>query len=507
MENAEYSDIVNQAVPYMLLMTAVEFVFGLFKKKKYHRLNDSLSSLTAGVMEMIWSMLLPSLFKNGIQLYAYIQVYKRFHIVDIPVDSTVASIICFLGVDMGYYWFHRMAHEINAFWAAHVVHHSSEEYNFTTALRQSVLQVYTSWIFYLPLAIFLPPQLFMYHKEINTVYQFWIHTRLISSLGPLEWILNTPSHHRVHHGRNRRYIDKNYAGVLIIWDRMFGTFEPENKDDAVYYGLVHPLGSFDPVWTQFHHVVHILNSMWYVPGWKNKLFVLIKGPGWSIGKPRLGDPTDIPDIDLSDKSRANRPLPVVLSLYVLVHFFVTVWILFVLLTLHALVPSKIVLLLALFLVFSFSSFGAMFDNKAYAFHMEITRLILFIATEVFFWLHYKDEFVFLWYKDPTGSTLMGMHRPLKVLRAFYIFSSIWLIGRYAIFPFYGAKQVDDAPPSSSSLSTSTSASASSSSSSPSSSSSSSPSPSTATLPPSPPPSASVHSSSHAPVSSEHIKAE
>jgi len=169
---------------------------------------------------------------------------------------------------------------------------------------------------------------------------------------------------------------------------------------------------------------------------------LIKGPGWLPGKPRLGDPNDIPEIDRSDKSRKGPSLPVVLSLYVLFHFVVTVWILFVLLSLNVHVPSQIVLLLGSFIVFSFSSFGAMFDNKAYAFHMEITRLILFIAAEVFFWWLYKDEFVFLWYKDPTGSTLLGMHRPLKVLRAFYIFSALWLIGRYAIFPFYGTpKQI------------------------------------------------------------------
>lgn len=440
----EYPDIINQAIPYMLVLTLLEFVIAVIKRKKVHRLNDSLSSLTAGVMELIWSGLFPSMFRNGITLYAYLQVYNRFHIVDIPSDSAIASVICFLGVDMGYYWFHRMAHEINAFWAAHVVHHSSEEYNFTTALRQSVFQVYTSWIFYLPLAIFLPPQLFMYHKEINTIYQFWIHTRMITSLGPLEWILNTPSHHRVHHARNRRYIDKNYAGILIIWDRMFGTFEPENKDEPVYYGLVHSLGSFDPVWTQFHHVIHILTSVWSIPGIFNKCSVVFKGPGWSPGKPRLGDINDIPDIDLSEhKQRANcHSLPFVLSVYVLLHFFVTVWILFVLLSLNAHVPSQIVFLLALFLVFSFSSFGAMFDNKGYAFHMEITRLILFIATEVFFWILYKDEFVFLWYKDPTGSTLLGMHRPLKVLRTFFIFSAIWLVGRYAIFPFYGIKSVN-----------------------------------------------------------------
>lgn len=442
----KYPEFLTVALPYMDLMILVEFVIGVVKKKKLHHLNDSLSSLIAGMIEMIWSTVIPTFFKYGIQLYTYLLVYNRFHLVDIPNDSMLASFICFLGVDLGYYWFHRMAHEINAFWAAHVVHHSSEEYNLTTAFRQSMIQVYTSWIFYLPLALFLPPRLFMYHKEINTIYQFWLHTRLISNLGPLEWFLNTPSHHRVHHGRNRRCIDKNYAGILIIWDKIFGTFEPENHDqhennnDQVVYGLVHPLNSFDPLWTQYHHVVHVIYTFWTMPGFWNKLSVLVKGPGWSPGKPRLGDINDIPEIDHANKFRKGPSLPVVLSIYVLLHFTVTVWILFVLLSLNVHVPFTIILLLAVFLVASFTAFGAMFDNKAYAFHMEITRLVLFIAAEVFFWILYKDEFVFLWYKDPTGSTLLGMHRPLKVLRTFYLFSAMWLIGRYAIFPFYGTKQ-------------------------------------------------------------------
>jgi len=171
-ETEPYADFVNQAVPYMGVMILLEFVIGVFKRKKIHHLNDSLSSITAGVMELIWSGLLPAFFKNGIQLYTYIQVYQRFHLIEVPQDSPVAYFICFLGVDLGYYWFHRMAHEVNIFWSTHVVHHSSEEYNLTTAFRQSIIQVYVSWIFYLPLALVLPPHLFMYHKEVNTVYQF-----------------------------------------------------------------------------------------------------------------------------------------------------------------------------------------------------------------------------------------------------------------------------------------------------------------------------------------------
>jgi len=418
----------------------VEVFIGLIlrttkKSPRIHHLNDSFSSLTAGSLEFVWSTLIPSIFTKSIAVVSYVYVYESFHLIEVDENSLLAWVVCFLGVDLGYYWFHRMAHELNAFWGAHVVHHSSGEYNLTTALRQSVLQPYTSWIFYLPLALFIPLPLFYLHKQFNSLYQFWIHTKLVGKLGPLEWVFNTPSHHRVHHARNPKYIDKNYAGVLIIWDRMFGTFEEES--DEVVYGLVHPLNSFDPLWTQIHHYVHILNMLCSLPGFWNKVSVLLKGPGWSPGKPRLGDIKDIPEVDPADTKRKGPSLPFVLSVYVLIHFIVVITMLFVLLSLHNQLTTVLVALLAIFCVFSFTSFGAMFDNKIYAFHMEITRLVLFLGVEVFFWLLYKDEFVFLWYKDTTGTTFFGMHRPLKVVRALYLFSVLWLIARYAIFPFYG----------------------------------------------------------------------
>jgi len=251
----------------------------------------------------------------------------------------------------------------------------------------------------------------------------------------LEWVINTPSHHRVHHGRNKKYIDKNYGGILIIWDRMFGTFEPEAEE--VVYGLVHPLNSFDPLWTQLHHFVHMFSYAHTLPGIWNKIAAFTNGPAWSPGKPRLGDVDDLPDIDPAGTKRKGPSLPAVLSVYVLLHFTVVMAMLFVLLSLHSQLTTVLVVLLAVFCVFSFTSFGALFDNKIYAFHMEITRLVLFLGVEVFFWLLYKDEFVFLWYKDTTGTTFLGMHRPLKVVRTLFLFSILWLVARYAIFPFYG----------------------------------------------------------------------
>ena len=191
----------------------------------------------------------------------------------------LAAIVLFLGVDCAYYWFHRIAHEYNAPWAGHVVHHSSEDYNLAVALRQGTFQGLFSWVFYLPLALVgFPPAWFAAVSSFDTLYQFWIHTRLIGKLGPLEWVFNTPSHHRVHHARNPKYLDKNYAGTLIIWDRMFGTFQAEEEEPV--YGLVKPLNSWNPLWANLHVWNDLFRDAWLAPRWSDKLRIWFMPPGW-----------------------------------------------------------------------------------------------------------------------------------------------------------------------------------------------------------------------------------
>ncbi|KJE90512.1 transmembrane protein [Capsaspora owczarzaki ATCC 30864] len=423
------------ALPFFAIAIVIEFLVSLGhdRKKRYFRLNDSFSSITAGILQQ-----LSTFFLRGIEIASYIWVYDNFNLIKLDWSAPSTYWLCFLGVDLGYYLFHRYAHEINLFWAAHVVHHSSENYNLTTALRQSVFQTYTSWFFYLPLALAIPPSIFAIHRQFDTLYQFWIHTELVGSLGPLEWILNTPSHHRVHHGRNRYCIDKNYAGTLIIWDRLFGTFASE--DEPVVYGLTHPIGTWDPLWTQVHHIVHIAQKVYAVPGIGNKLSALFKGPGWVPGSERLGDPNGIPDVR-APWPQYDTTLPSFLSLYVCAHF-VLVMIGFTLLaSVRSHLPVLFVNGLALYLLYSLTSFGAMFDRKKYAFAMEISRIILFLVLELGFWYGYGDEFVFLWYRDP--SVPGYVHRPLKAVRAFYIFSGLWLVGRFFFFSFYGQPEVEE----------------------------------------------------------------
>ncbi len=190
--------------------------------------------------------------------------------------------LCFLLDDFAYYVFHRSAHRVRWFWAGHVVHHSSQHYNLSTALRQTWTGFFAvSFIFRLPLFLLFPPPMLFFCAGLNLIYQFWIHTEAVKRMpGWFEAVLNTPSHHRVHHGTNARYLDRNYAGVFIIWDRMFGSFEPESEEERIHYGLVHNLGSFNLIWAAFHEWAGIIRDIWHAP-WRHKLGYLLREPGWS----------------------------------------------------------------------------------------------------------------------------------------------------------------------------------------------------------------------------------
>jgi sterol desaturase/sphingolipid hydroxylase (fatty acid hydroxylase superfamily) len=188
---------------------------------------------------------------------------------------------CFLLEDLAYYWFHRISHERRFFWASHVVHHSSQHYNLTTALRQTWTGALgLTFLFWLPLVfIGFPPAMVLMFSAISLVYQFWIHTELIDRMGPLEWVFNTPSHHRVHHATNPKYLDANYAGVLIIWDRLFGTFVKEEERPT--YGIISNLGTFNPFRIAFHEWAGIARDVARARSLREAAGYVFGPPGWS----------------------------------------------------------------------------------------------------------------------------------------------------------------------------------------------------------------------------------
>jgi hypothetical protein len=208
----------------------------------------------------------------------------------LTLHGWVAWIVAIIAVDFIYYWWHRWSHEVNFMWAAHVVHHSSEDYNLAVALRQSIFTAWTGWPMFATLAfVGVPPIVYATVHSFNTLYQFWIHTQLIGKLGPFENWINTPSLHRVHHAINPGYLDKNYGGTFMIWDRLFGTYEPETE--PCVYGIVKPLGSFDLFWIQVHYYVECARVSWEAPLFADKLKVWLAPPTWSArGLPQKPPP-------------------------------------------------------------------------------------------------------------------------------------------------------------------------------------------------------------------------
>uniref|UniRef100_A0A914ULS2 Fatty acid hydroxylase domain-containing protein n=1 Tax=Plectus sambesii TaxID=2011161 RepID=A0A914ULS2_9BILA len=244
---AEVPNYTDQVVGWFFLLMALEYlILWLKNKEDGFALNDTITSMNAGMLSQI--------MKFGGRtgaLYLYVKIYENYRMVDLPWDSTWTWVLCFLTQDLAYYLGHRAIHEAGVFWSFHQMHHSSEYYNLSTALRQGCIQDLAMMWFDLLQSTIIPPQVFLTHRYLNVLYQFWLHTEVVGNLGPFEYILNTPSHHRVHHGRNPYCIDKNYAGTLIIWDRLFGTFEAERDTEPPVYGLVTNVRSFNQLWCQF----------------------------------------------------------------------------------------------------------------------------------------------------------------------------------------------------------------------------------------------------------------
>ncbi len=268
------SVIIAYSVPVFLALMLAEMLLGRARAggRGYER-RDSLASLAMGLGNVAVHALLKAVtfgFTVWLSQYALFDLGGAWWVWLLLIPAE----------DLCYYWFHRAHHEMRFLWAAHVNHHSSRHFNLSTALRQSWTTPITGPIFWAPLPLlgFAPVQI-LTAQAISLVYQFWIHTEHIGRLGPLEWVLNTPSHHRVHHGRNVEYLDKNYGGIFIVWDRLFGTFAPERA--AVDYGLTRNLTTFHPIAIAFHEWSAMLRDAWRARSARDRLGYLLAPPGWS----------------------------------------------------------------------------------------------------------------------------------------------------------------------------------------------------------------------------------
>jgi alkylglycerol monooxygenase len=275
-------------------------------------------------------------------------------------------------VDLAYYWFHRTSHRVRFVWATHVVHHQSEEYNLSVALRQSWLQLLPEQVFYFPLAILgVPPAMFATVFAFDTIYQFWIHTRAIGKLGPLEWILNTPSHHRVHHAINPKYIDKNYAGALIVWDRMFGTFIAEDEEPT--YGTVKPLASFNPLWANVAGWVEIAKLWSGASTLSDKLHAPLAPPEWLPKE--MGGRAIVPEVSRESQQRYRAPAGAGTRRYVFANFALVLAATGALGFYTPKLPEAQVGVATVLLILALIVFGGLLENKSWAKPLEVARLV------------------------------------------------------------------------------------------------------------------------------------
>jgi alkylglycerol monooxygenase len=270
------SQIIVLATPVFLLLIAFELVWGWAKGRNTYRLDDAINSINLGMLSQI-SAVFTRLLRVGI----YTAVYASVALLPNEAFWTTwyGWLIALVFYDFCYYWLHRAGHECALFWAAHVVHHQSQDYNLSTALRQTSSGALLGWIFYLPMAAAgVPPLVFATVSLIDLLYQYWVHTEHVGKLGWFDRWFCSPSNHRVHHSVNQRYLDRNYGGILIVWDRMFGSFQEE--DGPCVYGTRSPLDSWDPLWANAEVYWALLKDSWYARNWFDKLLVWFKPPGW-----------------------------------------------------------------------------------------------------------------------------------------------------------------------------------------------------------------------------------
>jgi alkylglycerol monooxygenase len=296
------SQIIVLATPVFFLLIAAEFAWGYAKGRNTYRLNDAISSIGLGMLSQV-----SAVFTHLLRIGIYTAIYSSVALFpDAEFWNTwYGWLIALVFYDFCYYWLHRAGHESAVFWAAHVVHHQSQDYNLSTALRQTSSGALFGWIFYVPMAVAgVPPLVFGIVALIDLLYQFWVHTEHVPKLGWFDRWFCSPSNHRVHHAVNDRYLDKNYGGILIIWDRIFGSFREE--DEKCVYGTRSPLNSWDPLWANAEVYWSLGRESWHARRWGDKLRVWLKPPGW-----RPADMAARFPMEAFDVTRVERFHPVV----------------------------------------------------------------------------------------------------------------------------------------------------------------------------------------------------
>lgn len=380
------------AIPIFFLTIFIDWLVMYLKgKKDYYRFADTITNLNLGVGSQAVGLL-----GKFILLGSYDFFYTHFALFNLG-NAWYVIFACLLLFDLIYYWAHRFGHEMNFFWGAHVVHHQSEEYNLSVALRQSWLHSFVAFPMFLPLAFLgFNTMVLAGVAGFVTLYQYWIHTKAIDRFPSwIEYIFNTPSHHRVHHGVNGKYLDKNHGAFLIIWDRLFGTFKTEEEEPQ--YGITTRFPSMNPVWSNFHYYADMLEKASNMNRWSDKLKMIFAKPGW-LPEELGGFQKPIEP----EKNRNHFDTPVSLSskIYVAVQFVLITWGIVSYMIFFSDLSMVYQLLLFAILIMSLLICGAILENKKWVLYAEQARLVL--TTISISILYYQQFEHWLWLQLPAA---------------------------------------------------------------------------------------------------------
>jgi alkylglycerol monooxygenase len=376
-------DLIALAVPFFLLALTIELAVDRARGTRFFRANDAVNSLSAGILSTTTGY-----FTRLLPLAAWGYVLQHLALVDMPSDWFDVSargiglwIVAALAWDFCYYWFHRFSHEVSVLWAAHAVHHQSEDYNLSTALRQTSTGFLFGWIFYLPLFLIgFPLQVLLTVNAVNLIYQFWVHTRHVGRMGALDRILVTPSNHRVHHAQNERYIDRNYGGMLIVWDRLFGTFQEERDDDPVVFGVRKPLANWNPFWANLQVYDYLLFDALRTRRWRDRIGIWFRRTGWRPADVEARFPK--PGRKLSAFQRYDPPVARAARGYLLAQFAIALAAALAISALYARAGVRAVLVPCLLLWAQLYTIGLISDGRTCAVRLEVLRLLVVLPAGV-----------------------------------------------------------------------------------------------------------------------------
>jgi alkylglycerol monooxygenase len=362
-----YANVLLYGTLAFMVLIIIEAIFAYFKGNFNFTSMDTISSLSAGMTN-----LLKSLFGLTIIILSYDFMYEHFALIHIE-SSVLVMILAFVALDFGSYWHHRLAHHVNIFWNRHVIHHSGEEFNLATALRQSISKfVSMNFIFLLPAALLgLPPEIIKILTPIHLYLQFWYHTEHIGKLGFLEYIIVTPSQHRVHHATNLIYLDKNLGGIFCIWDRIFGTFQEELEEEPCVYGITRPVKTWNPIVINFIHLWLLIQDAWRTKNLWDKCRIWFMPTGW---RPE----------DVKEKYPVSSVLPhelvkydtkpsLGLKIWSWTQFLVLMMMVFHMMTNVAKIPPNDLFLYGGFLFLMIYSYTTLMDKAPYALWLEAIK--------------------------------------------------------------------------------------------------------------------------------------